>query len=420
MSRRPRTPRPASHDYTPDIDQLHDQLAALIRRWQGVAPTPPSLAEAVEELSTTMEELHAMNADLTASQQAAIENQRRYQELFDGVPEAYLVTDVHGFIHEANRPAAHLFHIDRAQLTGLPLAVFVAQEMRSTFRTQLAWLQNGAEVREWVICVQPRHHPAVPVVCQVAPALDADGQLIGLRWLLRDLKAQPQVKELLEQQVRELAIKLVHANSALQALQDQTELREREQHHRVKNHLQIAASLLEGQGQALQDPHARTIIRACQGRLRTIALLHDLLSRAGEGDRLALGPYLQRLALLLFEAFGIDRARVHLTFEAELVEVAAPTGLACGLLAHEVLSNSLQHAFPGEQVGAVTITLRAEPPGHGILTIRDTGVGVPMELGACDPEGFGLHLVRALTEQLQGTLVVTHDQGTCVTLRFPV
>src|SRR5215475_2734311 len=100
MSRRPRTPQSVPHDYTPDMDQLHHQLADFTLRWQGVAPTPPSLDEAVEELSTTVEELHAMNADLTQSQQTAIENQRRYQELFDGVPEAYLVTDAHGLIQE--------------------------------------------------------------------------------------------------------------------------------------------------------------------------------------------------------------------------------------------------------------------------------------------------------------------------------
>src|SRR5262245_51027885 len=137
MSRHPQAPRSTPYDYTPDLDQL----AALLLRWQGGAPTPLSLTEAVEELSTTMEELHAMNEDLTSSQQAAIVSQRRYQELFEGVPEAYLVTTVHGLIQEANRPAAHVFNIDRAHLTGLPLAVFIVPEMRTAFRAQLAWLQ---------------------------------------------------------------------------------------------------------------------------------------------------------------------------------------------------------------------------------------------------------------------------------------
>lgn len=413
MSRHPRAPRPAPHDYTPDIDRLHYRLAALTLRWQGVVPMPPSLAEAVEELATTVEELHAMNEDLTASQQTAIESQRRYQELFEGVPEAYLVTDVHGLIQEANRPAAHLLHIDRAHLTGLPLAVFVAQEMRSAFRAQLAWLQNGAEVREWVIRVQPRHQPPVSVICHVAPALDVEGRLIGLRWLLRDLKAQQQAQETLEQRVRELT-------QALAATREQAALRERELHHRVKNHLQVISSLLAWQGHDLQDPRARTVLQACQGHLRAIALMHELLSCASEGDRLALGPYLQRLALLLFEAYGIDRARIRLTLQADAVDVAVQTALACGLLVHEVLSNCVQHAFPGDRAGAVAVTLRAEPAEQVSLTIHDTGIGVPPDLDGNHGESLGLRLIRALTEQLQGTLVVTRDQGTCVTLRFPV
>lgn len=61
-----------------------------------------------------------MNEELTQSQQAALETQQRYQELFEEVPEAYLVTDLQGLIEEANCAAAQLFHLGRAQLAGLP------------------------------------------------------------------------------------------------------------------------------------------------------------------------------------------------------------------------------------------------------------------------------------------------------------
>src|SRR5262245_21381824 len=267
MRRHPRPPLSPAHDYTPEINLLRDQLTTLTGRWCGVAPTPPSLSEALEELTATVEELLAMNADLTQSQQAAITSQQRYQELFDGVPEAYLVTDVHGLIQEANRPAAHLFNIDRSQLARLPLAVFIAQDMRRAFRSQLAWLQTGAEVREWPIRVQPCDCPAVTVTCQVAPALDTDGRLIGLRWLLRVLTAPQHTQETLEQRVRVLTLQLAQANSAMQAMQDQTELRMRELHHRMKNYLQVVSSLLNWQGQDLEDPHTRTIFGACQGRI---------------------------------------------------------------------------------------------------------------------------------------------------------
>jgi PAS domain S-box-containing protein len=420
MSRRPRTPRPAPHDYGPEIERLHLHLAAFMLRWQGGAAVPPAVAEAVEELTTTVEELQAMNEDLTQSQQAALESQRRYEELFEGVPEAYLVTAPQGLIEEANRPAAHLFNIDRAHLTGLPLAVFIAPDMRASFQAQLAWLRTGAEVREWVVDVQPRHRPTVTVVCRVAPAFDADGVLVGLRWLLRDLPNRPQVPETAKPRARDQTTALAHAQKDRQATPDRSELRVRELHHRVKNHLQALSSLLDWQGQDVEDPRARTVFEACQGRIRAMTLLHEHLYRAGDVERLELGDYLRRLALQTFAAYGIDRERITLTLQADAVDVGISTAVPCGLIVHEVLSNCLQHAFPDDRKGGVAITLQAGSPGRLTVTIRDTGVGAPVDVDLDREQSFSLHLVRALTDQLQGTLVVSRDQGTCVTLTFPV
>ena len=412
MSRGQHPPRPAPHDYTPEIALLRHQLATLTQRWHAVAPTPPSLAEAVEELSTAVEELHTMNEELTEAQWASLESQRRYQELFEWVPEAYLITDLQGLIQEANRAAARLFHLDRPQLLGLPLAVCIAWEERRAFRTQLAWLQNGAEVREWVIRVQPRHRPAVPVACHVTPARDIQGRLTGLRWLLRDLTAEQQAQETFEQRVRELT-------TALQAMRDQAELRGRELHHCMKKHLQIVSSLLDWQAADLPAPRTRAIFKACQGRIRAIALIHELLHRPGGLERIELGHYLRRLAVQVFQAYGVDRERVHLTLQADPVTVDVNTATPCGLLVHEVLSNCVQHAFPASQTGDIMITLRAETAGQVTLTIRDTGMGLPADVDVRQAESFGLHLIRGLTEQLRGTLVFTRDGGTRVTLRFP-
>lgn len=409
MSRRPQSPRPAPQHDRPDIDLLQRQIAALTLCWRGVAPPPPSLSEALEGLTTTVEELQAMHEELARSQQAAAESQRRYQELFESVPDAYLVTDLQGLILEANRAAATLFHLDQARLLGLPLAVCVAWEERRTFRTQLARLQHGDEVREWVIRMQPPHHPAVPVACHVAPARDAEGRLVGLRWLLRDLKDPPPAPETVGPRVRELTPELEPA-----------ELRLRELHHRMKNNLQIVSSLLDWQAESTEAAPARAVFEACQGRIRAMALIHELLCRAGDPERIELGDYLQRLALHVFEAHGIDRERVHLTLEAEPIAAELRTAIPCGLLVHEVLFNCLKHAFPAQQAGAVTITLRAEPAGQVTVAIRDTGVGLPLDVDTREADGFGLYLIRGLTEQLRGTLVVTRDRGTCVTLRFPV
>jgi PAS domain S-box-containing protein len=409
MRRRPRPSQPPSHDYTAEMDLLHHRLAASMLRWQGEAPMPQSLAEAVEELTTTVEELHAINDDLTQSQRVALETQQRYQELFDGIPEAYLVTDLAGLIREANGAAATLFHLDRTQLLGFPLAALMARDSRPSFRTQLAWLRNGAEVREWVLRVQPRHRSAVPVVCQVVPARDVRGELNGFRWLLRDLTARQQAQEVLEGRVRELTAALEHAA-----------LREHALHHRMKNDLQVVTSLLNGQAEEIEDSRARTLVEACQGRIRAIALVHDLLHLTTDAGRLHLGSYLRQLVLQLFEVYGVDRTRLHVTLDADAVSVGVDTAVPCGLFAHEVLSNCIRHVSPGHQPGHIGITLRAEPVGEVTLTIRATGVELPTDWDVRQAGSFGLRLIHALSEQLHGTLVVTRDKGTCVTFCFPV
>jgi PAS domain S-box-containing protein len=409
MRRRPCPSQPPLDDYTAEMDLLHHQLAASMLRWQGETPMPPSLAEAVEELTATVEELHAINDDLAQCQQAALASQQRYQELFDGVPEAYLVTDLAGLILEANRAAATLFHLDHVQLHGLPLAVLMARESRPSFRTQLAWLRNGAEVREWVLRVQPRHRSAIPVVCQVAPARDFQGQLTGFRWLLRDLTPQQQAQEVLETRVRDLKAALEHAT-----------LRERALHHRMKNDLQVVTSLLSAQAEDLAAPRGRGLVEACQARIRAIALVHDLLHLTTDVGQLQLGAYLRQLVLQLFEVYGVDRARLHVTLHADAVSVGVDTAVPCGLLAHEVLSNCIRHISPGPQPGHIGVTLREEPAGEVTLTICGTGIGLPTDWDIRQDGSFGLRLIHGLSEQLHGALVVTHDQRTCVTFRFPI
>jgi hypothetical protein len=49
MRRRQQRVMPPPHNYTPEIDLLNCRLSTLTLRWQGVAPTPPSVAEAIEE-----------------------------------------------------------------------------------------------------------------------------------------------------------------------------------------------------------------------------------------------------------------------------------------------------------------------------------------------------------------------------------
>jgi two-component sensor histidine kinase len=105
---------------------------------------------------------------------------------------------------------------------------------------------------------------------------------------------------------------------------------------------------------------------------------------------------------------------------ADEVLLDVNTAVPYGLLCHELISNCLKHAFPGQQSGDVTITIRAIPAGQLTVTIHDTRIGFPERVDWYKTESLGLQVACLLTRQLQGTITLTRDGGMCFTLTFPV
>jgi PAS domain S-box-containing protein len=189
-----------SDAFSRELRSARERIAELQRRagggpGPGGGLLPEALAEldvALEELSVTGQELRSQTDEL-ATTRAALEAQRqRYQELFESAPVAYLVTDPMGRIGEANRAAALLVGVDRRFLAGKPLAAYVASGDRWSFRTMVTRLQRGEDERvaDRPLRLRRRGGEVVPVVAAVEPVHDRQGELAGLRWLLRAPEAQ--------------------------------------------------------------------------------------------------------------------------------------------------------------------------------------------------------------------------------------
>jgi two-component sensor histidine kinase len=106
------------------------------------------------------------------------------------------------------------------------------------------------------------------------------------------------------------------------------------------------------------------------------------------------------LAKQLFGSYRIDPERVHLSIQADEVLLDVNTAVPCGLLCHELISNCLKHAFPGQQSGDVTITIRAIPAGQLTVTIHDTGISFPESVDFHKTQSLGLQVPCLLTKQL--------------------
>jgi two-component sensor histidine kinase len=194
----------------------------------------------------------------------------------------------------------------------------------------------------------------------------------------------------------------------------------REVHHRVKNSMQMAASLLSMHARATPSEQVRCSLQASCGRLGLLARVHELLYvSAGDTQEVLLPTLLQALGDALRESFAEMSERVRLRITSDPVELHTEQAIPLAMVANELIMNAYKHAFPPGCVGEIAVELGWTAEQVLALHVRDNGVGMRPEGG---DRGLGLRLIRAFAAQLRGTLAFSESidaQGTAVTLTFP-
>ena len=181
----------------------------------------------------------------------------------------------------------------------------------------------------------------------------------------------------------------------------------REIHHRVKNNLQLIASILNLQARRCGDREAGSILRENVERVLSIAAIYDILTKKRDGDGSI--DSLQLLETLQHNLRSLvpGGKAVDLQVRGDHAPLDADTATAAALVVNELVTNALKHAFRDREGGAVTVTFRAGRLCH-TLTVEDDGAG--FLTGA--PAGLGLRMVRAtVREKLGGQLTVHTDGG---------
>jgi two-component sensor histidine kinase len=189
-----------------------------------------------------------------------------------------------------------------------------------------------------------------------------------------------------------------------------------ELHHRVKNSLANAASLLRLQATPEADPRLAAALQQAANRIHAIADLHDALYRFQGWDLVDLGVYVRDFCDRLAQSLlGDGRVLLEVTTEPAIApfEQAAPFGIVL----NELVTNAVKHAYPPPASGVIRVALHAEPDAL-VLSVSDDGRG----LGAAAerPSGLGMKLVRSLARQLGGELrIKAPPVGAAFELRAP-
>lgn len=240
-----------------------------------------------------------------------------------------------------------------------------------------------------------------------------------------DFRGIPSTREL-----RQLAVSFQRATLMLHRQQnrlavaiDQQELLMQEIHHRVKNNLQVVASLLNLQASRIRQPEARAEFQSARDRVRTLATLHRHLYAHGELHTINMREFLIELCSQLFQAMGEKAGeRLRLEIEAPELKMSSDQAVPLALIVTEAVSNAVKYAFPDGRRGSISVYLKVDR-GHAELEIFDDGVGIPagrVETEAGTRDGIGIQLIRGFARQLGATLQVEEGQGTRYKVNLPL
>jgi len=218
--------------------------------------------------------------------------------------------------------------------------------------------------------------------------------------------------------------KELEAQIEARTCQISTALREKEVllkevHHRVKNNLQIISSLLNLQASHLGDPAARAMLAESQGRVHSIALVHEKLYQSANFSVLDFDDYVRALIATLLHALDAANRGISSKVEVEAAALSVDKAIACGLIINELVTNSLKHAFPGPGTGTVSVCFRPHDAKALELLVEDDGVGFPADVDPRHTDSLGLDLVFLLAGQLGAAVDVQREPGTAFRFRFP-
>lgn len=220
-----------------------------------------------------------------------------------------------------------------------------------------------------------------------------EGQAVGRVWSFRDITARRQAEEHVAESLREKEALL------------------REIHHRVKNNMQVITSILQLQTNYIRDPAAREVFRECQGRIHTMALIHEKLYRSEGLAQIDFKDYLESLVGLLLRSHATKGTSLRQELQIEPVTLDVDTAIPLGLITNELISNCLKHAFTGRPKGVVRVILRKHNGDGFQLVVLDDGLGLPSGFDLEKTHSLGLRLVKILSAQINGRLEFSRGPG---------
>jgi PAS domain S-box-containing protein len=326
------------------------------------------------------------------AENAIIRAKEEWENTFNAVPDLIVILDTNFKVIRANKAMADKFNITPEEMVGLTCYETVhGTNSTPTFCPFSKLLLDGHEHTSEI----HEDNLGGDFVVSVSPLHDNNGNLIGVVHVARDITERKKI---------EIKIK----NSL-----DEKEVLLREIHHRVKNNLQIIASLLNLQ-EINDNQCADNVLKESMGRVKTMATIHEKLYGSPSLSEINFKEFTEKLVYDILYSYGKSMIKTNLIIEN--INLNIDTAMPLGLIINELVTNSVKYAFPNLN-GTITIKLNSSQQDIELI-IADNGIGLSKDFNIEDVDSLGLELVKNLVNQLEGNLKVNGTNGTEFKISF--
>ncbi|HRH69376.1 MAG TPA: histidine kinase dimerization/phosphoacceptor domain -containing protein [Flavobacteriales bacterium] len=193
----------------------------------------------------------------------------------------------------------------------------------------------------------------------------------------------------------------------------------KEMHHRVKNNLQVIASLLRLQAGTISDERLQHAFAQSQSRVMSMALIHEKLYKGDELATLDVALYIEELFAELVRVNDVGDKIQYRTHIDNDLSFDLNTMVPLGLLLNELITNSFKHAFGERRTGHIKLAITNVKSGAYDLIYTDDGVGIPLDRMQPNEATLGTSLIESLVDQLNGRMTIEGGpKGTYYHIRF--
>ncbi|MEQ9187004.1 MAG: sensor histidine kinase [Cryomorphaceae bacterium] len=205
----------------------------------------------------------------------------------------------------------------------------------------------------------------------------------------------------------------------IQASLKEKEVLLREVNHRVKNNLQIVSSLLFLQSRNTKDPISKGLIKEAHQRVQTMSTIHQKLYQESQFNQVDFDKYIAELIQQTISSYRLHELNIATNIDIQYLDVKMDQAIPLSLIIHELVTNSMKHAFQDLSEGMIAVQLRREQD-HLQLRYEDDGAGLDLEPEKTDTSNIGMKVIELLTQQINGSIHLVTRKPLIIQISFPI